>query len=336
MIRLSAILAVLVWLSGPVEAGGPERIWIDSDAACTGAPHKDPDDCLAVWALARDGAVDIAGLSSAFGNVGVSEADATLADLAARIGGLPPVLAGAAGPLRHRKSAAPTDAANGMCEALADGPLTIVALAPLTNVSEAFATCPERIPNVTRIVFVGGRRAGHVFHPSEDAMPKARFRHGPIFRDLNVERDPDAARAVLASPVPVTLVPYELARQVELTGSDLDLFAAQDAAAARIAASSRPWLAYWHRDIGRNGFYPFDLVAAAVLLRPETIGCRDLPVALMRDRKIDLFLGPQSLLLDPPDRHPARPVTACLVLRPGGDEAVRGLLAPRAPEAGGA
>lgn len=48
---------------------------------------------------------------------------------------------------------------------------------------------------VTRIVAVMGHRHGHLFHPTEGRGTG--FGHGPIFRDLNLSVDPDAARATL-------------------------------------------------------------------------------------------------------------------------------------------
>ena len=51
------------------------RVWIDADAACGTGKHRDPDDCLALLALASDKHIDIAGVSTVFGNAPVSETD---------------------------------------------------------------------------------------------------------------------------------------------------------------------------------------------------------------------------------------------------------------------
>lgn len=48
------------------------------------------------------------------------------------------------------------------------------------------------------------------------------FGHGPIFRDLNAALDPQAVAVVLASGIPLVLIPYTAARQVLMTGSNLD------------------------------------------------------------------------------------------------------------------
>jgi len=51
------------------------RVWIDADAACGTGKRRDPDDCLALLALASAKHIDIAGISTVFGNAPVSEAD---------------------------------------------------------------------------------------------------------------------------------------------------------------------------------------------------------------------------------------------------------------------
>ena len=68
-----------------------------------------------------------------------------------------------------------------------------------------------------------GRRPGHRFHPSENRVTGGMlFGHGPIFRDLNAVLDPQTALIVLASGILVVLVPYTAARQVSITGNNLD------------------------------------------------------------------------------------------------------------------
>lgn len=45
----------------------PDRIWIDTDAACGAMGRIDPDDCFAIAWLVAQG-VDISGVSTSFGN----------------------------------------------------------------------------------------------------------------------------------------------------------------------------------------------------------------------------------------------------------------------------
>ena len=68
--------------------------------------------------------------------------------------------------------------------------------------------------------------------------------------------------------VPLVLVPYDAARHVELTRADLERMRALGGAPAWIAQRSVAWLDHWREDIGREGFYPFDLPAAVFASRP--------------------------------------------------------------------
>ena len=40
-----------------------------------------------------------------------------------------------------------------------------------------------------------------------------------------------------------------------------------------MARRSWDWLAYWSEEIGREGFYPFDLLAAAYVIDPGLFRC---------------------------------------------------------------
>ena len=140
--------------------GGPavkpmSRIWIDTDAACGATARTDPDDCLAIlWLVARK--ADIPGISTSFGNASgkvVKERVQVLAAEMAR-GGLrvPPIFDGHAEPLSGDARQPPGVIA--LQAALESGPLTILALGPMTNVAAALKERPDLQRNVTRIVAV--------------------------------------------------------------------------------------------------------------------------------------------------------------------------------------
>ena len=98
--------------------------------------------------------------------------------------------------------------------ALEQGPLTILALGPLTNIAALLHEEPELRKNVARLIAVMGRRPGHIFHPAEGADGGRLFGHGPVFRDFNFALDPDAVSRVLALNVPISFVPYDAARGI--------------------------------------------------------------------------------------------------------------------------
>jgi inosine-uridine nucleoside N-ribohydrolase len=317
---LSFAVPVRVWRTGelpapplPVVEGGPtvtmpRRVWIDTDAACGQGRTTDPDDCFAILLLARTPGVEIAGISTVFGNAPLDVTDRTTRTLVAMLGRegpgvLPPVYRGSAGPVGADGSVGPAPAHAALREALEEGPLTLLALGPLTNLAAALRDRPDLRPNVARLVAVMGRRPGHLFHPAEGAGGGILFGHGPVFRDLNFDLDRAAASSVLATRPPTTLVPYDAGRRLGLTGADLDRLEAHGGAAAWAASRARGWLAFWREDVGRDGFYPFDLLAGAYVLDPGLFGCAPAAAWVGKDRELwHIVHDPDTLLVGPPRR----------------------------------
>lgn len=268
------------------------RLWIDTDAACGHSARTDPDDCLAIALLARAAGDRIAGISMVTGNAPLAVVERTTRELAARLSATLRVYSG-------------SDAQQAMIAALEHGPLTVVALGPLTNVAAVLDARPDLRPRVARLVAVMGRRPGHLFHPAEGAGGGMLFGHGPIFRDFNFEMDPRAASRIVALSLPLTLVPYDAARRIEIGKHDLERLAAAGGAAAWTAERSRAWLAYWREDIGRQGFSPFDLLAAAYVIEPRQFGCALVQVWVGEDTA--MFWRPTALLVGQGQVRPEKP-----------------------------
>jgi inosine-uridine nucleoside N-ribohydrolase len=288
-------------LSRPTAIRSPDRIWIDTDAACGHTPRTDVDDCLAVWLLATRSDPDIVGVSTVFGNAPLDATDSVTRELVRHINrargsdpisvhrGLPDV----------RPAAQRSAAGDALSRALEAGPLTIVALGPLTNLADALTARPDLRRNIQRIVAVMGRRIGHLFHPSEGSGRGAFLGHGPVFRDFNFSADAEAVRAIVQTKVPLTLVPYDAATAVEITDEDLRHIATQDDAGAWIALRSRQWLEYWQTEIGRAGFYPFDLMAAAYVRAPALFRCAAVRARVGTDPLLFVpLLRPAALLVE--------------------------------------
>jgi inosine-uridine nucleoside N-ribohydrolase len=291
----------------------PRRIWVDTDAACGHSPRTDPDDCLALLALAQQAPQRIAGISVVAGNAPLEVTDRTTRELMQLAN---PGIAVHSG---HRA----------LAHALEAAPLTIVALGPLTNIASALRDRPQLTAKVERLVAVMGRRPGHLFHPAEGAGGGMLLGHGPVFSDFNFAQDPAAAAYVLGLDIRVTLIPYDAARHVELGAADLDRLAARGGAHAWVAQRSRAWLQFWQDDIGRAGFYPFDLLAAAYLLSPQRFECARVLAGIgsdllflvpWRDRALLVTQRPEQLQ----DAGVKRPAVYCHKLRPG--ETLAGIL----------
>lgn len=325
-ILVSLTLPVQVWRTGEVPtvsisveparpfSPSPVRIWIDTDAACGHGQRVDPDDCLAILLLAQQENVEIAGISTVFGNAPLDGTDQTTRGLAAELGRARrrsvPVYRGSSEPLIAQKRIAsnlPANAHEMLREALQQGPLTLVALGPLTNIALALDNRPSLQANVRRLVIVMGRRRGHVFHPVEGGTARSFLGHGPVFRDFNFAADEEAAMAVVAMPLPMTLVPYEAARSIVLGPPVMEKMEERGGAAAWVARHTGSWLSYWREDIGREGFYPFDLVAAAYVAQPSLLHCADVTVAIEKDTWLFGWLGFRGLFALSKEESALRP-----------------------------
>jgi inosine-uridine nucleoside N-ribohydrolase len=158
-----------------------------------------------------------------------------------------------------------------------------------------------------------GKKAGEIFHPAEGA-PDALFGHGPAFSDLNFAKDPRAAEAVFAAGVPMTLAPYAAGKTQSITRADLMRLAVFGGAPAWVSQRAQGWLGFWRDVVGRDGFYPFDLVAAIAAGDRHAAICEPEYVVLKHDDKIGWFgFGPRSLLFSPRATG-ALPVTTCRAL----------------------
>lgn len=340
LLLLTFALPVEVWRTGelpapplPTVPGGPtvhlpERLWLDSDAACGHSRTTDPDDCFALALLLEAPEVEVVGVSSVFGNAPLAVTDRTarrlVAEVAAAGGRAVPVHRGAATGVAAG-GAAPTPAREALVSALERAPLTLVALGPLTNLAAALEARPELRGNVGRVVAIMGRRPGHLFHPAEGRGEGGMlFGHGPVFRDFNYEMDPEAAAALLAMELPMTLVPYEVARRVLVTEAGLARLEAQGGPLAWTAARARGWLAYWREEIGVDGFYPFDLLAALYVRELALFDCAEVWAWVAPDPvgRLLWFQDPDSLLVGERDGVPAgararAPVVYCPTLAAG-------------------
>lgn len=138
------------------------------------------------------------------------------------------------------------------------GELTLVALAPLTNLALALRLDPDLPRRVRRLVIMGGAVTGH----GNTGMVPAEF---------NVGFDPEAAHVVFEGFPSFDLVDWEATLRHAFDGDRFDTWlSAGDARAdffARIFGHAR---AYNARH-GRSGVIAADALAMAVALDPEII-----------------------------------------------------------------
>jgi inosine-uridine nucleoside N-ribohydrolase len=121
-----------------------------------------------------------------------------------------------------------------------------------------------------------------------------------------------AVQILMNSGVRITLLPYELARQVSLTGDDLARFERVGGSLAWVARSSRGWLGYWRTVVGRDGFYPFDLLAAAYAIDDRYLGCGPEFARVGTDRNVGPLFRSATLLVGVPDSDEDRTASSAV------------------------
>jgi pyrimidine-specific ribonucleoside hydrolase len=217
----------------------PIRLLVDCD---TGV-----DDALALLYLARTPLVELAGVTCVAGNASRDQVVAnTLAVLdAAGASTSIPVASGAESPLVSPARSAPgVHGENGiggldlpasnrqlypghaveLIRALAlegEEPLTLLALAPITNLALFVRLHPELLPKIERIVFMGGSAS------IGNATPVAEF---------NTWHDPEALHIVLEAPVPVTMYGLDVFYQPTIPHHDIERLASAGTDHATLAA----------------------------------------------------------------------------------------------------
>jgi purine nucleosidase len=247
---------------------------IDTDTAS--------DDAVAIIMALSAPDVKVCGLTTVAGNVGLDQATRNALYTAEVCGADVPVFKGAAAPLTRahedahwfhgrdglsdRNYPAPkrrpeiehaVDAISRLCRA--EPGLTLVTLGPLTNVALALARDPSLVAHVGRCVVMGGAPCceGNV-------TPAAEY---------NIWVDPEAARMVFRSGLPIEMVGWQVSRASSvLAEEEIAAILALGTAKARFAieCNGRAKEAYFIQT-GETGLSLADPTAMAVAL-DRTIG----------------------------------------------------------------
>lgn len=90
-----------------------------------------------------------------------------------------------------------------------------------------------------------------------------------------------------------------------MTRSDLDRVALVGPAGRWVAERSRAWLEFWRSDVGLDGFYPFDLMAAAYVRDPTHFDCARVTAWVGDDAQLPWFGGGPALLVSQKAGPPA-------------------------------
>ncbi len=142
-------------------------------------------------------------------------------------------------------------------------PVDILAIGSLTNIATILRVAPELKPKIRQIISMGGA----VNHPGNLRVHGFTDGHTNTNAEWNYYIDPVAAKIVLESGVPVTLIPLDVTNRVPLTQKFTDRFN---------RAASNPLEAFVHRIFRKilvsttNGeYFHWDPLAAAIAAHPE-------------------------------------------------------------------
>ena len=262
------------WLRAPVD-----RWIVDCDPGI--------DDAAALLAilgarrLGRPHALDVAGITTVFGNVPLAQATRNALAVQELVGASVPVYPGASRallePPRHarevhgqdglgdvglvaepRRGAEAQDGVSFIVEAARrwGGRLGILALGPLTNLALAVAWRREVAGAISRLVVMGG-------------TSQARGNASAV-AEFNVAADPEAAAVVFGAGIPTVIVPWETTVDAPLEEPFLRQLDACPAPAARFMAKAARHIRDVERVLlGKELTVLPDLVAAAVAMQPE-------------------------------------------------------------------
>ncbi len=255
------------------------------------------DDAVAILAALAAPEFNLLGITTVAGNIGI----ATTTRNAGRILALArrsavPVIAGASGPLARKgfdvaeihghdglggigfpepsTPPRPGHAAFWLAETLLAHPagaIDILALGPLTNIAQLLADNPDAARRIGRIVAMGGaiREPGNI-------GPRSEF---------NLAADPEAAEALLAAGLPLTLIPLDVTRKVRADPAYVATLRNAGTSASRAAADLIA--AYFQTTTGGESRPLHDPCVMLQALAPNLFGCEDLPLSVDCSSTVD-------------------------------------------------
>ncbi|MCY6369249.1 nucleoside hydrolase [Clostridium ganghwense] len=253
------------------------------------------DDALATILALNSPQINLIGITTVAGNNSVEQATADLLrmlEIANRED--IPVFVGANMPLVHEKTEyaqsvwgkwwsdeAPSKPPGGFAKKKAEkesavdfivksvrenpGEITIIAIGPLTNIAKAIRQEPGFAQNVKQLVIMGGAIA-RLPDGAGNVTPNAEF---------NFWVDPEAAKVVLRSGIPITLSPLNVSRKTHLTKNWYEKLVTVDTPITRLIKET---MGPQYAKNPDHVYLMYDQVAVASLINPTIVKTKDLYV----------------------------------------------------------
>ncbi|RFB17377.1 nucleoside hydrolase [Bacillus sp. HNG] len=257
------------------------------------------DDAMAIAYAVNSPELDILGLTTSYGNVAVDEATRNTLAVLEKLGKKIPVFAGSEKPLSRAnregfakkvhgedglgnvldfEPAASTEtqtAVNFIIDQVKKLPneITVIAVGPLTNLALALQKAPEIVEHVSEVVIMGGA----VFVPG-NATPHA---------EANIFTDPEAAKIVLSSGLPITLIGLDVTMQTLLPRDKVDAWRGSE-----VGDFFADMVSFYHdfyesANPGIGGCGLHDPLAVGVAIDPSLVKTKYIAVDVISEGKED-------------------------------------------------
>ncbi|EPX81042.1 nucleoside hydrolase [Litoreibacter arenae] len=155
------------------------------------------------------------------------------------------------------------------------GTVTLCPLGPLTNIATAFERAPDIVERVQEIVLMGG-----AYFEVGNITPAAEF---------NIYVDPEAAKIVFASGVPIVVMPLDVTHKALTNRVRVEAFRDLGSEAGRMVAE---WTDFFERfdkeKYGSEGAPLHDPCVIAYLLKPELFSGRHVNVEVETGSELTL------------------------------------------------
>jgi purine nucleosidase len=135
-------------------------------------------------------------------------------------------------------------------------PVTLVPVAPLTNIALAFEKAPDIKERIDRMVIMGGALQGG----NTNAVA-----------EFNIYADPEAARAVFLAGVPITMVGLDVTRQALIGAPEVERIRGAGTKAAHLAADLIEEALRRAAGRGADSVQVYDACAVAAVIEPSIL-----------------------------------------------------------------
>jgi len=149
-----------------------------------------------------------------------------------------------------------------------NGQVTLVATGPLTNVATYLNSNDPNIRKLDRIVLMGGAIGLGNWTPAAE---------------FNIWVDPEAARIVFESGIPLTMIGLEVTHEAIVTPSDIEVWRELGAIGEFVAAMMDHFVGFHISEFGWPGAPLHDAVTIAHLIDPSLVRTQDMNVQIEVD-----------------------------------------------------